>query len=271
MNAINELRDGWVATRARWGGWRVGLSQGGRDAATLLLLAVSPSSYRGAYRAEMARQIYLGTAPVLLWFTLLVALLSLVLIRIVVVTAASYGLSQYALEMVVRVLVLELIPLSAALFVAVRLSLPGFAGVTALRIRGAFDEVRRRGHDPLRMLVVPRVVGCLFAVPSLAVVSGVVALLLAYLMVHGLTPWAFESYTRRVGHVFSPVVSVVFALKTVGLSLVVALVPFVSALRPRDSAARRRRGAVNPQLRNLIRMFVLILLVELLSLVGNYY
>ena len=43
------------------------------------------------------------------WFTLLAALVSLVLIRIVVVTAVSYGLSRYALEMVVRVLVLELI------------------------------------------------------------------------------------------------------------------------------------------------------------------
>ena len=41
-----------------------------------------------------------------------------------VVTALSYGLSRYALEMVVRVLVLELIPLSAALFAALRSRMP---------------------------------------------------------------------------------------------------------------------------------------------------
>jgi phospholipid/cholesterol/gamma-HCH transport system permease protein len=187
------------------------------------------------------------------------------------VTAASYGLSQYALEMVVRVLVLELIPLSAALFVAVRLSLPGFAELSAQRARGAFEAVQGRGLEPLRLLVAPRVAGGLFAVPALAVVSGVAALVLAYLVVHGFTPWAFEAYTRRVGHVFSPVVSVVFALKTAGLSLVVALVPFVSALRPREAAAQRRRAALNPQLRALVQMLVLILLIELLALVGNYY
>lgn len=271
MNGIDIFRGGWAATWTRWAGLGGEMRRGGRDAASLLLLAISPSSYRAPYRSEMARQIYLGTAPVLLWFTLLVSLVSLVLIRIVVVTAASYGLSQYALEMVVRVLVLELIPLSAALFVGLRLSLPGFSGVASLRARGEFEKLRQRGLDPLRTLVVPRVVGCLFAVPALAVVSGVTALVLAYLIVHGPTPWAFDSYTRRVGHVFSPVVSVVFALKTVGLSLVVALVPFVSALRPRDAGPRRSRAALNPQLRNLVVMFVLILLVELLSLVGNYY
>ena len=50
------------------------------------------------------------------------ALFNVVLIRIVVVTAFAYGLSQYALNMVVRVLVLELVPLVAALFVTIRIT-----------------------------------------------------------------------------------------------------------------------------------------------------
>ena len=65
---------------------------------------------RQVTRRALARHLYLDTAPVLLGFTVLAALISLVLTRIVVVTAISYGLSRYALEMVIRVLVLELIP-----------------------------------------------------------------------------------------------------------------------------------------------------------------
>ena len=80
-------------------------------AALLVSLMLSPSSYRQAPRTVMARHLYRGTAPMLPWFTLLVAMVSLVLIHIVVATAAAYGLSRYALEMVIRVLVLELIPL----------------------------------------------------------------------------------------------------------------------------------------------------------------
>ena len=53
--------------------------------------------------------------------------------RFVVVTALSYGLSKYALEMVVRVLVLELIPLTSAIFVALRCAIPNAAEVYDLR------------------------------------------------------------------------------------------------------------------------------------------
>src|SRR5882757_1660929 len=91
--------------------------------AIALVMAFSPSTYTRGNRVATSRFIYTSTWQVLPWFTALSALVSLVLIRIVVVTALSYGLSRYALEMVVRVLVLELIPLSAALFVALRAGL----------------------------------------------------------------------------------------------------------------------------------------------------
>src|SRR3990167_9147552 len=95
-----------------------------------VVLVLSPSSYGKGTRRALARHLYLDTAPVLLGFTVLAALISLVLTRIVVVTALSYGLSRYALEMVIRVLVLELIPLTAALFVAMRCTIPNGSQIT---------------------------------------------------------------------------------------------------------------------------------------------
>ena len=55
-------------------------------------------------------------------------------------TAYSYGLSQYALGVLVRTLVLELIPLYAAMFVAVRYAMPG-----AQRIRRLLADQDRCG------------------------------------------------------------------------------------------------------------------------------
>ena len=70
--------------------------------ALILALAITPSSYRRENRQAMARHLYMDTVPLLPWFTLLSAVISLVLTRIVVVTAISYGLTQYALEMLIR-------------------------------------------------------------------------------------------------------------------------------------------------------------------------
>ena len=92
---------------------------------------------------------------------MLSALISLVLIRIVVVTALSYGLSQYALQMVIRVLVLELIPLTAALFVALRCTIP--RGARDARTCGSFARSAGR-RRPVLDEVLPRVVAGIFAV-----------------------------------------------------------------------------------------------------------
>jgi phospholipid/cholesterol/gamma-HCH transport system permease protein len=248
----------------RWcvGGWRV-VHLG----AVLLVLAASPSSYTQASRRAVARHLVLGTAPALLWFMLLSALIGVVIIRIVVVTAAGYGLSQYALQMVVRVLVLELIPLTAAVFVALRIGLPGGRELARLRSSGALDALYRRGLDPLTLEVMPRVLAGAFAVLLLAAVSAVSTLLLAYFTVHGFTVGGFERYTRTVGQVFSPAVTLIFILKTSLLATAVSLIPAASALYDPPGEAAHDRGG----LRALVRLFLALLLIEAASLIGNYY
>ncbi|MBL8348704.1 MAG: ABC transporter permease [Burkholderiaceae bacterium] len=235
--------------------------------AVMLVLAVSPSSHRAARRRQLAWHLVAVCAPMLPGFTVVGALISLVIIRIVTVTALSYGLSQYALEMVVRVLMLELIPLAAALFAALRATLPMAAEIAALRSAGHFDALARQGCDPRADEVLPRVLAGMFAVLLLAAVSCALTLLLAYLSVHGVTLGGFERYTRTVGRIFDPAVSLIFALKVLLLAGAVALIPIASALQ----AERRPGGWSSAELQSLVRMFLVILLIEAASLVGNYY
>lgn len=252
VRALNGLM-AWLA-----GWWRV-LYLG----AQIMVLAVSPSSYGLANRVLLARHVVLATAPILLWFTLLCALATLVITRIVVVTALSYGLSQYALQLIIRVLVLELIPLGAALFVALRSTIASSAELAEMRLRGELVALA----DPLRQEAMPRVVAGMFASITLAALSCVVALVLAYLAVYGFTLSALPAYTRLFGQVFNPAVTLIFVLKTLFFSLAVALMPIASALYD-EAPAGMRHGA---ELRALARMFVVILLIEMVSLVGNYY
>ncbi|MDP3797719.1 MAG: ABC transporter permease [Polaromonas sp.] len=235
--------------------------------ALLLVLTLSPSSYSRESRLVLSRHIYLNTAPILLWFTVLCALVTVVLTRIVVVTALSYGLSQYALQVVIRVLVLELIPLTAALFVALRCTIPDGAELTAMQASGQLDEMRRQGGDPVRREVLPRVVAGMFSGITLAALSSVVALVVAYVAVYGFNVSGLAAYTRLFGQVFSPAVTLIFVLKTLFFCLAVALIPMASALYGmRDASVR-----TSAEMRGLVRMFAVILLIEVTSLVGNYY
>ncbi|MFL6671902.1 MAG: MlaE family ABC transporter permease [Massilia sp.] len=235
--------------------------------AIALVMAVSPSTYRRGNRLATSRYIYASTWQVLPWFTVLSALISLVIIRIVLVTARSYGLSHYALEMVVRVLVLELIPLSAAMFAALRASMAFEAAAVGLA-RDGLPEAPI-GPDALRRLrrdLVPQVVANAFAVLSLATVSSAIVLLLAYLNVYGLSPWGLADYTRTVGRVFDPTVTLGFVLKTVLFGLAVAVIPTAAIV---DLQRNPRRLASNVQPGALRLLFVL-LLIEAGSLALKY-
>ena len=232
--------------------------------AVVLVMALSPSTYSKAHRANTAQYIYTSTWQVLPWFTAMAALLSLVLIRVVVVTALSYGLSQYALQVVVRVLVLELIPLSAAMFVALRAGLTFNAGATDLA-RQEGTALPPLSLQRLRVEFVPRVLATAFAVLALAMVSSMIALVLAYLAVYGLSPWGLAGYTRTVGQVFDLAVTLGFILKTVFFSLAVAVVPMAACLEaPRQPV---NLDAVQP---GAVRLFLVLLLIEAASLAVKY-
>jgi phospholipid/cholesterol/gamma-HCH transport system permease protein len=236
--------------------------------ASLVVLALSPSSYRtAAMRQALARHAWMDTAPILAGFTLLSALLTVVLTRIVVVTARSYGLSQYAMEMVVRVLVLELIPLTAALFVALRCTIPNGAALAEMRLSGRFDQLRRQGRDPLVHEVLPRMLAGAFSTITLAALSCVVATVLAYLAVYGDTTAGLPAYTHMFGRVFEPSVALIFGAKTFFFSVAVSIIPMAAGAYISERSGSREGAA----LQGLVRMFAVLLVLEAVSLVGNYY
>lgn len=250
--------------RASWAAWWHVLLLG----AQVLVLAMTPSSYaQGAQRSAVLRHLYRASAPLLTGFLTLSALLSLVLIRIVVATAYSYGLSQYALEVLVRTLVLEIIPLYAAMFVALRHTMP-----EGQRIRKLLSQQHRQGmtHDQqtlLRNELLPRALAGIFSVLLLAAVSSVIALVLTYFNVYGFSHWALPAYTLAVGQVFTPAVVLIFSLKTLFFSLSVAIVPLAASARRDETGGFGRLSDIS----EFARLLSVLLLVEVTSLLGNYY
>ena len=81
------------------------------------------------------------------------------------------------------------------------------------------------------------------------------------------TVGGFASFTRVVGRVFDPSVSLLFALKTLFFGLAVGLMPVATVLV--DRAPERPRASV--QLQSVVRLLLLVVLIEAVSLVGNYY
>lgn len=269
-----ELEGSLTRTVASARQWLAAVSHGLDWSAKTLVVALSPSTYSRSYRQQLAVRLYLQTMPILGWFTFLCALVTLVLTRIVVVTAQSYGLSNYALQLVVRVLVLELIPLSAPLFVLFRSTGPRVKMLAPQPmvltpasgpIQGEIEPQVAHGLHQRALL---EVVAVFFASMSLAALSCVVSLLFSYLAVYGFTFSAWPAYTRMFGQVFNPAVTLIFVLKTLLFSLAVALIPAACAVYDATSS---RSSPPSLAFRGWSAVLLVILLLEVVSLVGNYY
>lgn len=266
----------WQRPLDRWGGTVTRIfrraAHGLYFASLMLVLALSPSSYGRGQRNSLARHLYLGTAPLLVWFSLLTSIVCMVVIRIVLVSTMSYGLSQYALELMIRLLVLELMPLAAAFYVALRCTMPFGEQVAHLRDPGI---------GLLRREVLPRVLAGMFSMVALVALSGVVALTFIYAAIHGFSGTGIASYTRLIGQVFEPAVTLVFVLKTISLCIVIALVPMASShfkvnedatwLDASAASGPRKIRGTSEELQEMVMLFGLVLAIEILSLIANYY
>ncbi len=242
-------------------------------AAMLAALLLSPSTY-ATHRARrrFAIRIYRATTTGLLTFLLLSTSMSGVLVWLVASAARAYGLSPLALEGIVRVLLLELIPLLAAVFVLVEVTLPAAALLSMRRTGGGLQLQRmeplpRYDDEALRVAALPRALAGMFAPLVFCVLASWLTLALGYLTLYGTTPWALQRFARVLGNVFEPAVAIVWSLKTIAFSVALSLLPIAAAITsPRD----QRADPVDLTLTTLVRTGALLLVIELIALLAIY-
>ena len=251
-----------AALLATWRVWRDTLRFAGRTTVT----ALTPSAYNSATRTVVMKQIYFTAWQILPGFTLFAALLSYVLIQIVVTTAATYGMSVYALEISMRLLVLELLPLITALFVALRSGSAINTEVALMKIHGEIEALEDAGVDTLRLEFMPRVIGGMISVLALTTVTSVLALVLAYLAVYGFQLWSFPDFNRVMARIFDTPALIGMLLKSLAFGFAVTVIPVAEGMAP----PRKLFMAPISVLRGMVRLFFVLMLIEMAALAIKY-
>jgi phospholipid/cholesterol/gamma-HCH transport system permease protein len=212
------------------------------------------------------REIYFNAWHVLPGFTLFMALLSAVVIRVTVGLARDYGLAQFALELVFRAVVLELIPLLTAFYVALRSGAAMVTEVAMMRVSGELDELFAAHIDPYEREFVPRIAAAAISVFALTIVSCTVVMCVAYLVTYGANPSGLDEFARTVARVFGPRAIIGFMLKSFLFGAAVAVIPIAAGL----DATRERESVSGAVMGGMVRLFVTLALIELLSLAAKY-
>jgi phospholipid/cholesterol/gamma-HCH transport system permease protein len=238
-----------------------------RFAGFAIAAALSPSSYGAQGRLVAARQIYYTAWQILPGYALVSALLSLLLIEVVVVWARKYGITQYSLEMVLEVLVLETVPLTTALYVALRSGAAIGAEIALMSVRGELEDPEEAGASPLHAELVPRIAGAALAVAALTTLGCLIAFWLAYIVFYGFTPAGLTEFSRIVTNVFDGPELVGFLMKCLLFGLAVAIVPAATGLEAERGVMKSLPAVV---LGGLIKLFFAIVTIEVASLMVKY-
>jgi phospholipid/cholesterol/gamma-HCH transport system permease protein len=212
------------------------------------------------------RQIYFNAWHVLPGFTLFMALASLVVIAITITLARDYGLAPFALELVFHAVVLELIPLLTAFYVALRSGAAIVTEVAMMRVSGDLDELLEAHMDPYEREFVPRIAASAVSVFALTIVSCSVVMFIAYLVTYGANPSGLAEYARIVARVFGPGALAGLLLKCFAFGAVVAVIPIAAGL----DATRDPESAPHAVMGGMVRLFVALAVIELVALAVKY-
>ena len=265
MNALNE----WLARRGNvFFEWLDAWVRVFRFAMTALVGMLSPATYNKATRHVVGKQIYFAAWEILPGFAAFAALFSFLIIEIVGATAHKYRLYEYVLELVVRILVLEILPLLTALFIALRTGAAINTEVALMKIQNELDALQRIGIDPVRLELLPRVVGGTISVLALTAVNIVVALCLTQLLMIHLHPWALTTgdFTRVIGKVLDVPALVVLWMKILAFGFAVTVIPISEGL----STPQKMFHAPISVLRGMVRLFFSLMIIESAALAIVY-
>ena len=160
------------------------------------LLLLDRTTWNHATFDVVIKQVYFTAVQILHIFLGYSLVISWLIISIILSTARDFGLTAFASEMTIRVLVLELLPFLTALFIALRSGSAINTEVALMQVNNELDALAHCKVPPMQFEFLPRLIGGVVSVVILAGLAGLTALLLAYLSIYGMS-------TGRVRAVYS--------------------------------------------------------------------
>jgi len=149
--------------------------------AALALLAAPAALARPRELAAQLYQVLLGALPLGLIAGLAVGAVVWMHLRDALEHVAGRGAVQYMPQALALAVVLEFAPISAGLIVAGRSGASLGAELGSMRLTEQIDALEVLGVSPLRLLVAPRVLACVVALPLLTVFIAWLAIASGYL------------------------------------------------------------------------------------------
>ncbi|MEO8016841.1 MAG: ABC transporter permease [Pseudomonadota bacterium] len=194
------------------------------------------TSWRRLRPASIARHVYETGITAIPIVSLIAFLITLIIAYIAAQQAREYGAEIFVVDIVTVGVLRELGVLLTAIIVAGRSGSAFAAEIGAMKLNEEVDALHAIGVEPHEVLILPRVIGLVIAMPLLAVIADFIGLTGGALLCKWLLDMPLVLYLERVQDAIAPTTFWVGIIKAPVFGLLIALSGTYRGLQVRDSS-----------------------------------
>jgi phospholipid/cholesterol/gamma-HCH transport system permease protein len=194
------------------------------------------TSWRRLRPKSIARHIYETGITAIPIVSLIAFLITVIIAYIAASQAREYGAEIFVVDIVTVGVLRELAVLLTAIIVAGRSGSAFAAEIGAMKLNEEVDALQAIGVEPHEVLVVPRVIGLVVALPLLTVIADGIGLTGGALLCKWLLDMPLPLYLDRVQDAIAPTTFWVGIIKAPVFGLLIALTGTYCGLQVRDSS-----------------------------------
>jgi phospholipid/cholesterol/gamma-HCH transport system permease protein len=220
-------------TVSSWHSLLAGLAFVGRVSVVFLSQLLRPQQWRAA---AIARQVYdtgITAVPIV---ALIGFLISVITAYMGAQQLRKFGADIYVVDLVTVGTLREMAVLLTAIIVAGRSGSAFAAEIGAMRLNEEVDALKATGVDPVEVLILPRILGLVIALPLLTVIADAVGLAGGALLCRSLLGMPFVQYFNRMNEAIGPMTFWVGIMKAPVFAALIATAGAYRGLQVRNSS-----------------------------------
>ncbi len=224
---------------------------------------LNPHSYNPAMRVILTKQIYFTAIQIIPLFIMMAIFFGSIIIGVVILLAAEYKLQSEIGSIIITFSIDEFSPFFTALLISLRSSTAINTEIAVMNVNNELNTLNEYKIDLIDYLFLPRIIGGVVSVVSLSILFALIMLGSGYVITLFYMNMDFHTYKYLLINAIEIKDVLTLLLKSIAFGFAVIIIPIYSGLKTTKSYTSIPISVLN----GMVKLFVAIFLIEVLSLI----
>ncbi len=229
----------------------------------IFLHLINPKSYNPAMRMVLTKQIYFTAIGIIPIFTIMAFLFGSVIIGVVIYLSTEYSLQSEIGSIIVTFVINEFSPFFTALLISLRSGAAVNTEIAVMSVHKELSTLKEYRVDLIDYLFLPRIISGVISVTSLSILFALIMLASGYVFTFFYMNMDFNTYKYLLLNAIEVGDVLTLVFKSFAYGFVVMLIPIYSGLKTDNHYTAIPISVLN----GMMRLFIAIFLIEVLSLI----